>query len=46
MNETRAMAYGASPDDARLMFEIDPKRDPGQPKLVFKAESPEEKAAW
>ena len=44
MNETRAMAYGASPDDARLMFELDPKRD--QPKLVFKAESSEEKAAW
>ena len=44
MNETRAMTYGASPEEARLMFELDPKRD--QQKLVFKAETPEEKAAW
>ena len=43
MNETRAMTYGASPEEARLMFELDPKRD--QQKLVFKAETPEEKAA-
>ena len=74
MNETRAMVYGGAPEDARFMFELDPKRStsgggsnqpssgpagegyghgrhsgseqPNANKLVFKAESVEEKSAW